>query len=178
MRNFFTAFILILFLATTSFADVRWIIVGQEFTADGHIKIDTEYYNDNNTPLDTSDDIQIGATDHRLWNPVDFIGLTNAEKGAVVGSDIKKKGYGNLLFSYLTNSGAEINIHKAWEYLKRQNVETIFNKFPNVVGQTGSVSSISVLIDSQGDGICDKDCTIYPDGSNSCTAVVSPVACK
>jgi hypothetical protein len=169
MRKFI---LMILFFGVCGLAqaDIVGNTLSKELTEKGFIKVTTKFIDDKNT-IDKSDDEQVGTLDHRLWNPLLFDGKTGEEINAIIRADLEEKAKGNTIYQYMKKKGGNPLV-----LMREEKAQAIYDKLPKINIEVKRVN-LTTKMDINGDGYCEEEWTINPDGTESRVSI-TPQSCK
>ena len=170
MKRILLSLLMVVMVCGVADAKIKGKIVGKEKTSDEFMRISTEFWDDKNT-VDTVDDEQVGATDHRNWNLLKFKGKTKAERKAIIKADLQEKMDGNIIFQYMKGK-----TESPYDTIRKEEAQEIYDDIPSMSIEFEQASTIK-KVDLDGDKLCEEEWTIYPNGTHTRVAI-TPTSCN
>jgi len=172
MTRFILSLLLVLGMATSVFADVKGKIVFQDIDDKGAIRVWTTYSVD-------GVDVESRYPNKVNGRPVfvsgrysarQFEGMTEQEILERMDADVKAHDENLIRQTYDMNAEKTLNEEQI-EYNRKANEAFVLDKLQSLVGRTVSADSTVVRMDTDANGIADKELTIKMDGSKTEKAI-------
>lgn len=162
----FLALLLVFGLAATAFAGVDGEIVSQDIDDRGNIRVWTVYSVDGvevESRYPKMDGHFVYCTRYSKRN---FDGMTNTEILERIDADLKQ--HGKTLTQHAFNAVAAKSINQIQiDYKVQVNTAFATDKLKTLVGRKVSVTSAVIKMDTDGNGLMDKELTIRTDGTKT-----------
>lgn len=167
MKKLILTLLLLAGMAVSAFAGVDGEIVFQDMDEKGAIRVWTVYKVDgveveSRYPKINDQSVYVSGR----YSARNFDGMTDQEILERIDADIKV--HGEQLTKQAYDAKAEKTLNEEQiEYIKKANEVFVLDKLQSLVGRKVSVTSAIVAIDTDANGIADKELTIKTDGTKT-----------
>lgn len=146
---------LMVLVGSVAWADVTAEIIAYDLSPDGNIRIMTQYKVDGVEVPSRYPKVDGKYVWYTQYTATNFAGMTALQAKQKIGAEIR-------------NAGENILRQK---YLEVENQDLINNFLTNLVGTTATYANAKITVDTDGDGIADKEWTVSTDGSRTESAL-------
>lgn len=156
--------ILLCFITTLAYADVKAKIVSQDLDSNGNIRVWVQYLVDGVEVESKYPKIDGKSVYCARYKKQNFLGMNSKQIEDYIKNDFKEFGKKILVSAF--NKKAPKTIHEITiEYNTQANSNFINSDFPKIIGEEIDIAEDEILLDTDNDGKADKKIRVKTDGT-------------